>query len=189
MKPRSLAAALAAVIMLACISHAQDEERYIALTGGYYQSSSSGSSGVFGGGYAIKLARRALLSADIGVKFVEATLFGVEQNEVTWVDIGATARYLFVKEGPVSPFIGAGVGYGPVTVSDERLKPYGITIEGSTSCFSFYAVGGLRFETTSGLAFQVEGRYMTAGFPIKGAIEQDVNLDGFEVLVGLHIRL
>ncbi len=171
------------------VAPAQQEERFISINLGYYSGSSAGESAVFGGGYAVKMFGRAVLSADIGVKTVSATIFGVPGNEITWIDLGASARYLLAKDADLTPYIGAAVGYGPVTVDDRLLRPVGITVSGSTSCYSLTGLGGLRWDIGSGLAFQLEGRYMTAGFPIEGSVKQNINLNGFEALFQTHIRI
>ncbi len=189
MRPAGIAILLVVLAGGSQLSAQDDEERFASANIGYHSSKDGATSMVLGGGYYIKIIKRVLLSADVGVKFLEKPILGIPGNEVTWVDISANARYLLAEASPVTPFIGLGVGYGPVSVNDSKLKTYGVTLEGSTSAFAFIGMAGLRFETESNICLHFEARYMTAGFPIEGAIKETVDLDGFEVVGGLQLRL
>ncbi len=203
-------AAVLAGVFAAGGAHAAAEGRYLAFTGGslgktdfsYGVGTVSATAAYkagsqFGGAYGQKLSGnwRGEVSVWSGSQDIDkavfksgsTTLTNTTTGDIKLASITANAYYDFPVKGPVSPYVGFGVGVTKIDIND------GFSLNDSTTGVSAQAMAGVSFKVSKQCALYAEARYQRQGrFNIKvtsgsTSADNDVSLDNSGFMAGLRV--
>ncbi len=103
------------------------------------------------------------------------------------------ALHDFETGGPITPYIGGGLGIAWVDLDDYGIAAVPNVLDDDDSAFAWQVIAGVGYEVTPRATISLDYRYFSTEADVTtsaatGSVSNDVDLDNHTLMIGLRYR-